>query len=648
MFRYSALVASLFISNPVSLAAQDGQAAQVSADTVPPVIAASAFAKRSPFTMLRVSPDGAMIATRARSGGKEFVALIDASTQKLVRRYAVGEGNEIGNIRWAGSNQLLISLVGTVERAGDAFTATRLAYVHTDTGRMELLGDFGTRDGDNVIFVAEDGSYALVSVQRLRTQYPTVMRYDFGAEVNATIAQYPIEGVWNWYADEDGVVRLGLGRNSRKLLVHYRSGPDAKFRVVEKIKDVDVEDKYLHVTYIRAGSDLAYALTENGEGRVGLYTFDLATREPLDLIYENPHADIESVLFRDGKPVGVFWTGDSSEAHWLDANYEATYSALSAALSEEQIWIASRSEEDDRLVVWAGGAADPGAYYVFTPGEGRLSLLMESRPDIDERQLAQPKAIGYTARDGTEIRAILTLPKGREPKDLPLIILPHGGPFGVHDTLDYSDEVQLLANRGYAVLQPNFRGSGGYGEKFVELGYGQIGRAMQDDLDDAMDWAVAEGIADKDRVCLVGASYGGYASLWGVLRNPERYRCAASFAGVTDWDLILKHDDRFFMNWASQKHEEKIVGEENFDLDTVSPYRLAESLSRPVLIAQGKDDTIVPWSQHTKFRSAVKKSSITPVELVFEDEGHGFDEPENEQKWFEELTAFLAEHNPPD
>lgn len=648
MYRFSALAASLAVLSAVPLSAQEAAAVQSGASAAVAQISAEAFAKRSPFTMLRVSPDGKTIATRARSDGKEFVALIDASTQKLVQRYSVGEGNEISNIRWAGSNQLLVSLMGTAERAGNAYTATRLAYVNIETGAMEMLGNFGTRDGDNVIFVAKDGSYALVSVQRLPTQYPSVMRYEFGDEVKATIAQYPIEGVWNWYADEDGVVRLGLSRLSRKLAVHYRSGPDDKFRVVEKIKDIDIEDKYLHVTYIRPGSDIAYALTENDDGRVGLYTFDLATRQPLELVYEHPNADLETVLFRDGKPVGVFWTGDSEQAHWLDPDYAATHSALSAALPEEQVWIASRSEEDERLVVWAGGPADPGAYYVYTPAESRLSLLMESRPGIDERQLAKPKAIGYTARDGTEIRAILTLPKGREAKDLPLIILPHGGPFGVHDTLDYSAEVQLLANRGYAVIQPNFRGSGGYGEKFVELGYGQIGRGMQDDLDDAMDWAVAEGIADKNRVCLVGASYGGYASLWGVLRNPERYRCAASFAGVTDWDLILKYDDRFFMNWASAKHEERVVGEENFDLDTVSPYRLAASLTRPVLIAQGKDDTIVPWSQHTKFRSALKKSSITPVELVFEDEGHGFDEPANEQKWFEELVAFLARHNPPD
>lgn len=648
MFRISALVASAFALSAVPVCAQEGQAALSAAEARPAVIPASSFAKRSPFTRVTVSPDGRLIASRARAGGKEFVALIDAGSQKLIQRYSVGEGNEITRIRWAGSQQLLVSIKGTAQRAGNSISATRLAYVHIGTGAMEMLGDFDGQDGDNVIFIAEDGSYALVSVQRLRTQYPSVVRYDFGSEVRTSIVQRPIEGVWNWYTDNEGVVRLGLGMKSRNLRVHYRTGPDDKFRLVEKIKDKDVDDNYLDVTYIRAGSDQAYALTESENGRVALYTFDLATRQTIDLVYENPDADIDSVLMRDGKPMGAFWTNDSDNVHWFDPDMAQTYEALSNALPEEQVWIQSRSEEDERLVVWAGGPSDPGAYYVYTPAEGRLSLLMEQRPEIDETQLSRPKAIGYTARDGTKIRAILTLPKGREAKNLPLIVLPHGGPFGIHDTLDYSDEVQLLANRGYAVIQPNYRGSGGYGEDFIELGYGQIGRAMQDDLDDAMDWAVEQGIADKDRVCLVGSSYGGYAALWGVIRNPERYRCAASYAGVTDWDLMLKYDSRFFRNWFDKELEGRIAGEGDFDLDEVSPYRLANSLTRPVLLAQGKDDTIVPYSQFSKFRGAAQKAAVVPVELVFEKEGHSFSEPENEQKWYEELIAFLARHNPAD
>jgi dipeptidyl aminopeptidase/acylaminoacyl peptidase len=164
------------------------------------------------------------------------------------------------------------------------------------------------------------------------------------------------------------------------------------------------------------------------------------------------------------------------------------------------------------MLVVAGGEADPGVLYVYTPDERQLDIFSEFRPEMNFGHLAKPKPVDYKARDGTRVTAYLTLPRGRGAKKLPLILLPHGGPYGVQDQLRYDDEVQLLANRGYAVLQPNYRGSSGYGLQFSRLGDGQIGSKMQDDIDDAMDWAVAQGIADPNRVCVVGGSYGGYAA----------------------------------------------------------------------------------------------------------------------------------------
>tara|TARA_R110000751_G_scaffold2018_18_gene10459 strand:- start:247780 stop:249750 length:1971 start_codon:yes stop_codon:yes gene_type:complete len=654
MFRFCALVAPFFILSANPVAAQDAPAAasdasaaaQPSATAKPPVIPAANFTKRSPFSNPVLSPDGRTIATRARSDGKRYVALINADTQQLTARFGVGEGSEITRIRWAGNDRLLISIFGSARYLNQDYSASRVIYINLRDGSMETLGDYGADDGDNIIFVADDGSYLLMSVQRTKYQYPSVVRYDLGSDVEASIVERQIPGVWNWYTDKTGTVRLATGIKNRVLRVHYRSNPGEKLELVEKIKDENVEEEYWGVSHIKAGTDEAYVLREGESGRVGFYTYNLKTREPVDLLYEHPVYDLDSVLMHEDEPVAAYYTDDRDQAHWFDAGYKQTYSALSAALPEEEMWISSRSKDNSRMIVWAGGPADPGAFYIFTPAENRLALLTEISPSIDERHLAKPKAISYTARDGTEIRSILTLPKGVEPKNLPLIIMPHGGPYGVRDRLDYNPEVQLLANRGYAVLQPNFRGSGGYGTDFVELGNGQIGRGMQDDLDDAMDWAVGEGIAAADRVCIVGASYGGYAALWGVIRNPERYRCAASFAGVTDWDMILSYDKRFFMRWFSREWEEQVVGEEDFDLDEVSPYRLGKTLSRPVLLAQGKKDLRVPYSQFSKFTSATKRAPVQPVELVFDDEGHSFDEPENEQKWLEELTAFLAEHNP--
>ena len=647
-FAYLAFLATVVSAAPVAAQQTGGDSAQA-ASSRPPIIPGAAFAKRSPFSHTQLSPDGKAIVTKAVVDGEQSVALIDAATQTPFRRFSIGEEHEIEWVRWAGSDKLLVSLSASGQWRGDDVRFTRLTFVDLKTGAMEVLGaKFPTIDGDNVVHIAKDGSYALVSVQKSLYEYPSVMRYELREDGDARILQRPIDGVWDWYADDAGVLRLGIGYLHRKMRIHYRANADDKFRLIEKIKEDEFEEKFWDVRQIVSGSDEGYVLREGENGRVGLYLYNLATREPIETVFEHPEHDLDAVVMRDGKPLGVYYADDRDRAHWFDPETDRLYTALSGALKEEEVWVASRAEDNSRMIVWAGGSADPGAYYLFSPAEKKLDLFMELRPHIDESQLAKPKPVTYTARDGTQIRAYLTTPQGREAKGLPLIVLPHGGPYGVRDKLDYNDEVQLLANRGYAVIQPNFRGSGGYGENFFELGSGQIGRAMQDDLDDAMDWAVAEGIADKDRVCVVGSSYGGYAALWAVIRNPDRYRCAASFAGVTDWELMLKYDRRYFSRKAGKKWEQRVQGEEEFDLDSVSPYRLAAGLSRPVLVAHGKEDNNVPWSQFRKFTNAAEDAPVKPVELLFEKEGHGFTDPANEQKWYDTLVAFLAEHNPAD
>jgi dipeptidyl aminopeptidase/acylaminoacyl peptidase len=590
-----------------------------------------------------------VIATKMVDQGETSVALIDADQRTLLRRFSIPKQNEVEWIRWAGNAKLLISVSATGQFFGEEVLYTRLLLVDLGADQLDYVGKrFNVIEGDDVIYVAKDGSYALVAIQRSVYDYPSVMRFELVKDGAAQEVEKPKTGVWTWVTDDDGVVRLGLGWQNRALKVWYRKSAADRYQLIDKIKEGEFEEKFWDITQVISGSDQAYVLREGDDGRMGLYLFDLETRQPVETVFALPDHDIDNATIKDGKPFAVYYTDDRDRAHWFDKKQAALYAALGKALPEGEVWITSRSQDDSRMLVWAGGEADPGAYYVFDAPSSKLELLMELRPDVPESDLVKPQPITYTARDGTEIRAYLTLPPGREAKGLPLILHPHGGPYGVRDKLRYDDEVQLLANRGYAVLQPNFRGSGGYGDAFTELGTGQIGRAMQDDLDDAMDWAVSQGIADKDRVCVVGSSYGGYAAMWAVIRNPERYRCAASFAGVTDWDLMLKYDRRFFSRDAGKKWQSRVQGDEAFDLDSVSPYRLAQTLSRPLLLAHGKEDSIVPYSQFTKFSKAAGSAPVRPVELVFDNEGHGFNHTENEEKWYDSLAAFLARNNPAD
>ena len=634
-------------------AGSDTAAQSVAAVTEPrpALIPARNFADRNQFRSIKLSPDGSTIAFEGTFDGQSKIVLMNAATREPIGSIPIEDKLEFEWFRWAGSDKIILSVSFAGEFMGADVRYTRLILFHTKEYWAELLGrKNGVIEGDNVIHIARDGSHALVSVQASIYDYPSVFRYDLDRKGAIRSIQGPREGVWNWVADDTGVVRMGTGWQRRQLRVFYRPSESAPLKLVGKLKEGDDDSKVWSLAKIVSGSDRGYGLgAKDKGGRVGLHLYDYSTGEIVETVYENPDWDVDDVLWRDNKPLAVFYTDDRDRVVWFDDKQSKLYDSLGKALPEEEVWITSRAEDDSRMLVWAGGPADPGAIYVYTPGERRMAQMDELRPSIDFRQLARPQTVSFKARDGVELQAYLTVPRGREAKNLPLIVMPHGGPFWVRDTLTYRDEVQLLANRGYAVLQPNFRGSGGYGEAFHKLGAGQIGRKMQDDLDDAMDWAVAQGIADKARACLVGGSYGGYAAIWGVIRNPDRWRCAASWAGVTDWDRILRYDRKFLSRKGREDWEELVEGDGSASLDEVSPYRLAAQLSRPLLLAHGTEDTNVPFSQYRSMRDAAAKGApVAPQLLVIEEEGHSFSTPENEGLWYETLDKFLAQHNPAD
>jgi dipeptidyl aminopeptidase/acylaminoacyl peptidase len=618
-------------------------------EVAPPLIPTKDFAGRSAFWDAQLSPDGAMMSFMRRSKGEAQFIVVDVDTKKAKRAFVTDPSDEFEWYRWVTNDKLLVSVSTAGVFFGDDVRYTRLILVQISDGTMSrMFGRTDVVEGDNVIHVAEDGSYMLVSIQKSVYDYPSVIRHDLVPNGKTDTVQEPREGVWNWVADNQGVVRMGTGWRDRKLTIFYRPDAAAPLKVIARLKEGDPADEYWDALQILNGSDEGYVLSEGETGRVGLRKFNFASREVVETVYEHPDWDIDSVTLREGKPFAAYFTADRDEVHYFDEAAAKQHRIMRKVLGDVEVWVTSRSKDNARMLVWAGNEADPGVLYLFEPSAKRMEEVSQVRPALDFRLLVQPKPMQYTARDGTVIRGYLTLPRGRAAKGLPLIIMPHGGPYGVRDKLEYNDEVQLLANRGYAVLQPNFRGSGGYGEAFFELGTGQIGRAMQDDLDDAMDWAVAEGLADPKRVCVVGSSYGGYAAMWAVMRNPERYRCGASWAGVTDLDRQLRYDKGSFSRGGFKRWRDRVRGEGVVDMKAVSPLMQAQTLSRPLLLAHGTKDNVVPFKQYTAFEKAVRAAPVRPKTLVIEGEGHSFSKAENEQQWYDALETFLAEHNPAD
>jgi dipeptidyl aminopeptidase/acylaminoacyl peptidase len=304
----------------------------------------------------------------------------------------------------------------------------------------------------------------------------------------------------------------------------------------------------------------------------------------------------------------------------------------------------------DRNVVIVDASSDrtPGALYLLDRRKGKMEWLLDRRPWIKPAEMAAKRAVRYTARDGLPIPAYLTVPHGSEGKNLPLVVIIHGGPWVAGNTGAFDSEAQFLASRGYAVLQPNFRGTTRYGWKHFAASFNQWGLAMQDDIADGVKWAVDEGIADPKRVCLYGASYGGYATMMGLAKHPELYRCGINYVGVTDLSLFLT------ATWADYAQSDFIrynvkdlVGDASQDaemLKRVSPVELAARIKAPVLMAYGASDRRVPIEHGTRMRSALESAGNTPTWIVAEGEGHGFREIANQKMFYEAMEKFLAKN----
>ena len=350
--------------------------------------------------------------------------------------------------------------------------------------------------------------------------------------------------------------------------------------------------------------------------------------------------------------IGASTEGEDGRTYkFLDPAAEGAWRSVSVAFRNKRVQFVSWSEDMRQMVVLTEGAGDPGTYQLVDL-DRRTAEIVGSRYPLTPEQVGEVRPISYEAADGMRIPGYLTLPPGvTDPKDLPLVVLPHGGPAS-RDTLGFDWWAQGLASRGYAVLQPNFRGSDGLGQAHLEAGYGQWGRKMQTDLSDGVRWLASQGIVDPKWVCIVGASYGGYAAMAGPTIDPGVYRCAVAVAGVSDL--------RAMVQWSSSqagardapavRYWNRFMGADRLgdrDLDAISPAKLADRADAPILLLHGRDDTVVPFVQSRMFADALKAAG-KPYELIeLNGEDHWLSRAETRQRMLNETVRFLETHNPP-
>jgi dipeptidyl aminopeptidase/acylaminoacyl peptidase len=617
---------------------------------VPPRIPVDVFAAFASYEKPQISPDGKQVLALARANGAKVVIVynIDSGSDRLTR-LQLGEKLEVMDARWAGNRRILLSIFGTRKAAGIEVPMTRLFVRDLDSGATQVLGEgkVGGLFGGDIVFVDPAGAYVLLAGQRDIWEFPSVFRVDL-ATLKAQQVAPAQSGVWKWYADPSGSVRAGLGTDSDTWWLYYRDREGDRFRRISGKRPANATLFDLDTLIPVAGSSQGYVIANKATGRYGVYRYDFSTDTIGDPVFERPDVDVDSLAssLRTGQPDAVLYTDDRERIAWLDKDMRLLQARLDRALPGRINRVVSRDSADERMIVHSSAASDPGIYYLYEASKRALTELARPYPELQDKPLAPVEPVRYAARDGLSIPAYLTKPIGRGDKGLPLVVMPHGGPF-VRDKWDYEPWAQFLANRGYVVLQPNYRGSTGYGKAFVDAASGEFGRKMQDDLDDGVRWLTGSGLVDPKRVCILGASYGGYAAMWAAVRNPDVYRCAISFAGISDVRAILRYDPsgwvarRYYRDWR-----DRIRGDSKFDVEKVSPLKHAAELRIPILLAHGQKDKRVPVEQTVKLHQALASAGRPHEFVLYPEEGHGFAKVEDSKDFLTRVERFLAENNP--
>jgi dipeptidyl aminopeptidase/acylaminoacyl peptidase len=599
----------------------------------------------------RLSPSGTRLVASVYSDGARKLAIVDLGLPAQRRRLInIPDQGVIESYRWAGNDRILARLGQRVQQDGRDALVTSVVLFDLQSGNSRFIVK-AEEIRDSIIYVDPDGHWLLVTFRPFNGDFPSVWRVDLDRPGSKEIV-HERSHVWRWFCDASGTVRAGIGMQDEyeSWFLVYRRSARQEFSTIFKRKVSASQTQGDIEGFVFAGDgDQGYAIANTRNDRYGLYHYDFATDSLGEAIFEHPAVDLTNVEVEDnGELAAVRYTDDRRRVLWLDPALKRSQEEIDRQLPGHLNELVSMSRDRTKIIVWSASASDPGRYYYYQRGPDTLSMLAEPYERLKGKQLVSVESTNYVARDGLSIPAYLTVPQGREARMLPLIVLPHGGPYA-RDVWAYDVWVQFLANRGYVVLQPNFRGSTGYGRSFVAKGLGQFGRGMQDDLDDGVKWLVDRGLVDPRRVCIMGASYGGYAALWAAARNPDIYRCAISFAGPSDLAEMLRYDRSFA---AARRYDrewrQRVQGDRNFDLATVSPLRAIDRISIPLLIAHGDKDQIVPPSQSSKLHDALIAANKPHEYVVYEGEGHGLAKADHLTDFLTRVDAFLAAHNPAD
>lgn len=635
----------------------------LSAAGAPPASASDleSLLKRPTFVDMKIAPDGRHLAATVPQGDDRTVLVVlDRAAMRPTSVLQMRGKEHIDQFHWVSDSRLVVS-VAIRDGMLDQPQATGELYgVNADGSAATPL--FGFRlaqgipaGGSNIrrpqaeqasAFLIDtlpgDERHVLVQVVPWSGEqaHSEVRRLNVATGHTSRVVRSPAPRA-EFLVDRDGNVRLAVSvRANADLQVHHRSARGGDWALVH---DQGGDGLRLVPLYFQ-DADVVVARQEQARGPDALVRWNPATGEKS--LLQQPEVADPSDLLHGIAPRSVYAVRSHPDLpRLLVVDPEAREARLAGALAEafpgQHAWVTSFTRDGKLGLVHVYSDRNPGEFYLFDLETMRATYLGTTREWIDPEQMAQMRPISVPARDGTVLHGYLVLPPGREPRGLPMVVNPHGGPHGVRDTWGFDEEAQLLASRGYAVLKVNFRGSGGYGGAFERAGYRQWGGLMQDDIADATRWAVREGIADGERVCVYGASYGGYSAMMQAARHGELYRCAIGYVGVYDLALMYQEGD-VRRTMFGRGYLERILGRSN--LSAMSPVNLADRIEVPVMLVHGAEDQRAPQTHADRMRAALRAAGNEPEWLVERREGHGFYTQANRVKLYTRLLAFLDRH----
>ena len=612
------------------------------------------FMRDDSFDLVKLSPSGKYMARTISLGDKSVLAITRRSDGVLTGHFNLQGKTQVLDFWWVNDERLLISAgekYGYLDKpqpTGEIYAtnadgsgqAIMIGYrAGTGFSSSHIHNNAGNNYAEMVDGLPNDPDKVIIAVTPLGSDVPYTRaeEMDVNSGFLKVAATAPVRRA-TFTTDAQGVVRFAIGAGDDNLTkTYYRDNRDADWQM---INDQDATSLQLFPLGFSADGKTAYLQKEEDHGPDGIYAFDTTThklslqmRDPVvdpAMILRGPNHEVIGAQFVNDKPKVVFFDENSSLAH--------LYHSLEASFPGQAVLLDDFIEGGKAAVVGVYSDQSPGDYYLFDLENKKAEHLLSRREWLDPESMGIERPITFKARDGLELHGYLTLPPGSNGKNLPMVVNPHGGPFGIADAWGFNNETQLLASRGYAVLQLNFRGSGNYGREFILSGYKQWGGTMQDDLTDATHWAIDQGIADPHRICIYGASYGGYAALEGVAKEPSLYRCAVGYVGVYDMNRI--YQDEIVRDSTSETNAlKKTLGQD--DLDSKSPDHLADRITVPVMLVAGHDDVIAPPKHTELMRDALQRAGKQVDAKIYDHEGHGFFVEDDILDFYTRMLAFL-------